>query len=339
MIRSNGTGQDGDASGSHRTPRLQRAGGSVSQLRRPRRLRGPRLAWTPRLSRRSLSTVWPCAQGGTGPLADWLLTAVVKIVTLYTEPGQRVLLLIPPIARRTTFGAVDAERCPGRDEDLYAGLREAARTVVRLGRSVQVHTAGSIEAPTDGSVGSPTTDCLATLSGPSVRIPESASHVDGASPDPVDIDRSDSNSPTGPTSRLVADLSDRFDLVITTVDPHASNWARSGKWDRLLTAQGTLTVITHSDRRVGRLTDPTGSLVHRIRETGLVYLDHAALLRVPVRHSSLDAGTNPTTTHHRVAAGTTDAPPAPTQVHSDLLVFARAAAATVTSVALETSDV
>jgi hypothetical protein len=69
------------------------------------------------------STVWPCAQDdlceGTGLLASWLLTAVVKIVTTYTRPGQRVLLLEPATypAPRDPRTATAASPGPARTPD------------------------------------------------------------------------------------------------------------------------------------------------------------------------------------------------------------------------------
>src|SRR5438093_213698 len=81
------------------------------------------------------TTVWPCGgdrrSDGSGLLAEWLLRAVVKIVTLYTAPGARVLILEPPVAPAgaTSRGKTGCES--------LAGLAEAAWTVARLGRSVQ----------------------------------------------------------------------------------------------------------------------------------------------------------------------------------------------------------
>ncbi|GLZ32108.1 hypothetical protein Lesp02_42960 [Lentzea sp. NBRC 105346] len=69
-------------------------------------------------------------------LADWLLTAVAKTVTTYTQPGQRVLLLHP--APYLTSSVTSARSQP--QLSLCAGLHEAGWTVVRLGRGVQTHT-------------------------------------------------------------------------------------------------------------------------------------------------------------------------------------------------------
>lgn len=88
-------------------------------------------------------TVWPCAQDdpreGTGVLAGWLLTAVVKTVTTYTKPGQRVLLL-QPASHLTSSGRGRTQQSP------YDGLHEAGWTVVRLGRGVQTRTVVTSEA-------------------------------------------------------------------------------------------------------------------------------------------------------------------------------------------------
>lgn len=104
-----------------------------SQVRKPPLRRGWR---RPRLAQPN--TVWPCGQDdlceGTGSLASWLLTAVVKTVTTYTQPGQRVLLLHPaPYLTPSARG--QSQLGP------YDGLHEAGWTVVRLGRGVQTHTA------------------------------------------------------------------------------------------------------------------------------------------------------------------------------------------------------
>lgn len=79
-----------------------------------------------RQKRGRFASVWPCAQEtsgmGTGVLAGWLHNAVIKIVTTYSMPGHRVLLLAPnPSSRRA---------------GPYAGLFEAAWPVARLGRGI-----------------------------------------------------------------------------------------------------------------------------------------------------------------------------------------------------------
>ena len=98
----------------------------------------PRTRGRRRLRLAQPSTVWPCAQDdpreGTGALARWLLIAVVKTVTTYTKPGERVLLL-QPASHLPTSGRTWTQR------HHYDGLHEAGWTVFRLGRGVRTYTA------------------------------------------------------------------------------------------------------------------------------------------------------------------------------------------------------
>ncbi|MCT9084462.1 hypothetical protein [Streptomyces fulvoviolaceus] len=79
-------------------------------------------------------------------IPDWLLTAIVRIVTTYTTPGHRVLLLAAP----AQVGRLGAERdqlasCrPASASDQLPGLVEAAAVAARLGRSIEVRVAGSV---------------------------------------------------------------------------------------------------------------------------------------------------------------------------------------------------
>jgi hypothetical protein len=96
------------------------------------------------------ATVWPCTQHdtqhATGALAGWLLNAVIKIVTTYSMPGNRVLLLAPsPVMMRSP-----------RRLGPYSGLLEAAWSVIRLGRGVRTGLAAPVEQPgpvTEGPTG------------------------------------------------------------------------------------------------------------------------------------------------------------------------------------------
>jgi hypothetical protein len=169
------------------------------------------------------------------------LTAIVKIVTTYTRPGQRVLLVDPApyLAPPVSWPASGHARSrPGP----YAGLQEAGWTVVRLGRGVRTQTAVADPEPPGGLGSSPV------------------------------VASADAN---------------RYDLVITAVEPRALDWFRPAGWADLLTSTGTLAVITRSHRERDRLTDPAGRLVRAAHQAGLRYLDRIALLRVAVRNSAL----------------------------------------------------
>jgi hypothetical protein len=108
-------------------------------------------------------TVWPCARDGhdvgTGVLSGWLITAVVKVVTAYSMPGDRVLLIEPG-------GTGLSVRRTGP----YVGLPEAAWAVVRLGRGVRTVTGGVYEESGSGlgsgGLGSGLFDVVIVAAGP-----------------------------------------------------------------------------------------------------------------------------------------------------------------------------
>lgn len=221
----------------------------------PRRwLRSPRLTHP--------ATVWPGSaddpQKTTARLAGWLLYAIVTIVTDYTRPGDRVLLLAPQvIMHHPPTGTASTTRRPPTDP--FTGLHDAARTVARLGRIVHTATANPPPEPESGPPSTP-----------------------------------------GP---------DRFDTIITTVDPRATDWIHGTAWTDLLTPHGTFAVITHTHSSDGQLADPSGRLVNTLHHHGLGWLDHVILLEIPL-----------------IAAPemTTSAPPLPIRhrrVHSELLLF------------------
>lgn len=276
------------------------------------------------------STVWPCAQDdlreATGLLANWLLTAIVKIVTTYTQPGQRVLLLdpapylAPPTSRSATGGRTPSSPGP------YVGLREAGWTVVRLGRGVQTQTA---IAPAD-PIGEHSGD----------RLAESES---GLRPN---TDNPTTDQPAAPTAHRRAGPDptatgfgpDRYDLVITVAEPCVLDWFHPADWAGLLTSTGTLAVITRSDHSRGRLTDPASSLVPAALHAGLRYLDRIALLRVPIRDGAIAVTMTARSPRPQSAARLITTPARHTQVHDDLLVFARRPAPAAAANGEETSD-
>jgi hypothetical protein len=250
-----------------------------------------------------------------------LLTAVVKIVTTYTQPGQRVLLLAPaPFATAVTTRPSTSARtwtAPGP----YAGLLEAAWTVVRLGRGVQTQT-----------VGPP----LENLPNDTPRIPSTRFSSPGPDPDRAPVGPVPDNvSEPCPTGRPDLDCPttapgpDRFDLVITAAEPRTLDWLRPTDCAALLTQTGTLAVITHGDRSRGRLGDPAGPLVTAVHHAGLRYHDRIALLRVPIRNGQLALGATASYGPFRPPHGLGTTAVRHTQAHDDLLVFVRHHATTV----------
>lgn len=105
---------------------------------RCRRRAASRTTTARRLRATRPTTLWPFADAealpGTALLAGWLGRTILTLVTTYTCPGDRVLLLTPPAPSETP------PRTSGRthDGDPYAGLAEAVWTVARLGRSADL---------------------------------------------------------------------------------------------------------------------------------------------------------------------------------------------------------
>ncbi|MET8759852.1 hypothetical protein [Lentzea sp. NPDC004782] len=203
-------------------------------------------------------------------LANWLLGAVVKIVTTYTKPGQRVLLLAPAAYLSCPAGRVSPLRRNQAQADPYVGLHEASWTVVRLGRGVQVATAvADSELLTEAVADKP------------------AGPQDGPGRDTTSA--SDEHVVGQPTERLhepdsitTAHGPDLYDLIIAAAGPHTLSWFRPTDWANVLTPTGTLAVITHGDSSDSRFIDPARQLVPAARHVGLQYLDRIALLREPV---------------------------------------------------------
>lgn len=118
--------------------------------------RAGRAAFLPQgLRRPRPTTVWRCAPADGRALAsEWLERAVVKIVTVYSQPGQRVLLIAPPPPRPSEPPRWTTTR--GWRHDPYASLEDTNWTISRLGRSVQTTLAahpdhGSTAQPSSGS--------------------------------------------------------------------------------------------------------------------------------------------------------------------------------------------
>jgi hypothetical protein len=329
MTPTHGNSSPGDDSQEHGPTDPTTIPIPLPHLRRAPRLRTLRLALRhPRPARPS--TVWPCAQDdlreGTGLLANWLLTAVVKIVTGHTQPGQRVLLLDPApyLAPPASWSSTLVRNRPQRGP--YAGLLEAGWTVVRLGRGVQTQTAVAHSEP----VGEHAIDMPAeSESGPG--LPADGPSTDGP------VGPSTDRLPE-PDSATTGHGPDHYDLIITAADPRTLDWFRPAEWAGLLTSNGTLAVVTHGVRSGGRLADPAGALVRAAHHAGLRYLDRIALLRVPVRDGTLAATAPASGDRSQAPSGRAATSVRHTQVHEDLLVFTNQPAPSRAADGEETSD-
>ena len=224
---------------------------------------------------------------------------IVTLVTGYTRPGDRVLLLPPPVPPRTLWGT----RGGTRTVDPYAGLAEAVWTITRLGRSADTALTGPARhhepGPTDPSGRS------APQSGAGPGLSSLVVHTSAESGIESD-DRS---------RRPAA----RFDLVITAVHPHAVDWFVRTDWDPVLTPNGLLAVITHSDSRDGRLVDPVTAIATTIRSRQRGWLDHIVVLTQPL--TAVDVAARPHSRTPRRGDRVALEPPPVRAVHHDLLLF------------------
>ena len=312
MATAHSTDSPGDGSQEH---------GLTVPVPLPRRRCTPRLRTMRHRGSVRPSTVWPCAEGdlveGTGLLANWLLTAVSKTVTTYTQPGQRVLLLdAVPLAPPASWFPTESRSLfrPGP----YGGLHEASWAVVRLGRAVQTRTA-TAHADVIGE------HPAEFESGPGLRT---ASRT--ANP-PACLS---AHGSSGPDSTVTAVGPDRYDLVITAVEPRTVDWFRPADWAGLLARTGVLAVVTHGVQSRDRPVDPADSLVRAAHQAGLRYLDRIALLRVPVHQVAAPSKG----ALLRASVGSLAMRARRIQAHDDLFVFTRRPAPSAAAKGEETSD-
>lgn len=255
------------------------------------------------------ATVWPFADAeplpGTALLAGWLGRAIVTLVTTYTHPGDRVLLLAPPPPRNVCPAARGGVRGP----DPYAGLAEAVWTVTRLGRTADTATTTATLDDPRGRAAALGVGEVESGSGPRLGRLRLAH--------PTDPDRATQHR----LARVGSSPGGRFDLIITAVHPGGTDWLADTDWDTTLTPTGLLATITHSDSRDGLLIDPTATIRATICTSRRGQLDHIAVLSAPIPA----AGEQGTETDPLPAGDDSTspgrAPLAVRLVHHDLLLF------------------
>lgn len=213
------------------------------------------------------TTVWPFADvaqlPGTTLLAGWLGHMIVTLVTHYSQPGDRILLVSPPTLtpEPTSPGLL---RLPGS----YVGLAEAVWPILRLGRS-------AVATTTPPARDEPRTP--AVLIGP-VRRNESPPERQPRPTQPGSPSTHRHLELNGHPTQFDHQHAERFDLVIAAVSPHNTDWFTKTDWNTVLTQTGTLATITHSDTRNQRLRDPLTPILSTLRSQGRSWLDHIAVL-------------------------------------------------------------
>lgn len=255
------------------------------------------------------ATVWACGTPPSDPDTRWPAPVVEKIVTSFTAPGGRVVLLTWPIPAPNT--QPDHDPAPHPRDKPGREPRAALTTVRGLGRTALV-----IEI-------APETDTR-----PPASRPYWADLVSGTQR--VGTTMFTHGWPA-PTPSGLGAIPPDADLVLTNLRPgHPGDRASdqiAGLAARLLRTGGILAVLTCCDWSRGRLIDPTGAVVAAAQNTDLLYLQHIVVLHAPVRDTQFViepelADPDERQREWRRAHG----PGMPTphrRIHTDLLVFAQ----------------
>ncbi|WP_158853151.1 hypothetical protein [Saccharothrix deserti] len=286
-------------------------------------------------SRGSASTPTPATVWTAGPApidldATWPVALVERIVTAFSEPAARVVLLAWPTPNRdrprlapvrgdsAIKGVID--HAPGTESD--PELADAVAAVERLDRAARVE-----RVPVDP-----------TASGPASR-PFWADLVGGSGPVPATVPTTPADAVDVPAPDAATGTFDGADLIVTSLPPEHSGDHGTDLVAlfaaRLLRIGGILAVLTHCDWTTGELTDPTGAVVTAGQNADLLYLQHIVALHAPVRdgrfhladdHPADDAAPDPddgdeALARHRALVRGLPAPHR--RIHSDVLVFAQ----------------
>ena len=277
-------------------------------------------------SRGSASTPTPATVWTAGPVsidldATWPTPIISKIVSSFSQPGGRVVLLPWPTSEPTPGGrpklapvGVDrlTDHAPGAEPDNeLADALTAIEGLDRTGRGVRIAVDPSATGP--------------------VSRPFWADLIGGPDHSPATV----SPPPHSGVGNGVLDgaetVSADTDLIITSLRPEHSGDHTSDLVAllaaRLLRVGGILVVLTHCDWSDGELIDPTGAMVASAQNADLLYLQHIVALHTPVRDgrfaSELDgpATEDKVRARHRATVRGLSAPHR--RIHSDVLVFAQ----------------
>ncbi|WP_229874157.1 hypothetical protein [Amycolatopsis deserti] len=257
--------------------------------------------------------MWPAGASPIDLHAAWPAALIDRVVTAFSAPGARVVLLpwpSPPGPRRTLTpigpdGVVD--RAPDTDPD--PELTNALHAVERLGRTVRIARVPH-----------------RTASDTPASAPFWADLIEGTGPAPTTSVVAVNDAVTGEETKR----SGGEDLIISSLRPELSG-DHSADLVALFAARrlrvgGVLVVLTHCDWTSGQLTDPTGVVVAAGQNADLLYLQHIVAVHTPIRdgrfhlpdeHSDT-AGDSARGRHRARVRGL----PLPhRRIHSDVLVF------------------
>jgi hypothetical protein len=248
---------------------------------------------------------------GTTPIdleATWPAALVERIVTSFSKPAERVVLLDYPTSERTrpTLGVVGTDgvidHAPGTERD--PELAGSVAVVERLDRAAHGE-----------------------------RVPVDLTSTGTA---PATIPTTPEVTVAVPAADAVTNPGDGADLMVASLQPHLFGDHGHGTAAdlvalyaaRRLRVGGILAVLTHCDWTSGELTDPTGAVVTAGQNADLLYLQHIVAVHTPVRDgrfrladTSFDDSDGDARAHHRALVRGLPAPHR--RIHSDVLVFAQ----------------
>ena len=301
------TGHDGD-----RRPYPSAPARTATSRRGTRRTSAPTRSHTASTAP-TPATVWACGPTPIDPDAPWPTPILTKIVTSFSEPGDRVVVLPWPTATPTPPhgpGRADAliDHAPTVEPDdelatVLAAITDLARRARVLRLEPDLTAGGRASRP-----------FWADLVGTPDNTP---------APEP---DALPGGAPDAAPHRLDVASADA-DLIITSLRPEP-NADRASDHVALLAARllrvgGILAVLTHSDWSQGELVDPTGPVVASAQNADLLYLQHIVALHTPIHCGQfvghLHGAEAPT--HDRAHGHGLPAPHR--RISSDVLVFAQ----------------
>ncbi|MFD2415348.1 hypothetical protein [Amycolatopsis pigmentata] len=264
------------------------------------------------------ATVWTAGPAPIDLDATWPTPIITKIVTSFSAPGARVLLLpwptVDPVTRDTptptqAHAAEAIDHATGTEsEDEVTAALAAIEDLDRTGHVIRI--------PADPTTAGPTTHPSWTeLVGDPHRSPAA------------------SEQPSRSSGGEILDSATDFDLAITSLRPEQRSDAVSDLVAlyaaRRLRSGGVLALLTRCDWTRGELIDPSGTIVAAGQNADLLYLQHIVALHVPVANGHLVTDTEGPTAaaehalaEHRAAVRRLPAPHR--RVHSDVLVFVSA---------------
>ncbi|MEV8441913.1 hypothetical protein AB0425_31425 [Actinosynnema sp. NPDC051121] len=280
------------------------------------------------------ATVWTAGSAPIDLDATWPAALVERIVTSFSKPAERVVLLDWPTPDhgRPTLGAFGADgvidHVPGTAPD--PELADTIAAVERLDRAARVE-----RVPVDP-----------TSTAPASR-PFWADLVGGVGPAPATIPTAPAITVEVPSLDALTEPVDSADLIVTSLPPHRSGDHGHGNTAdlialyaaRRLRVGGILVALTHCDWTSGELSDPTGAVVTAAQNADLLYLQHIVALHTPVRdghfhladthpdahsdgvHGDRDTDDGDARARHRALVRGLPAPHR--RIHSDVLVFAQ----------------